>query len=114
MKDLLKIKLNLGTKKDLLKLALDQKEIIQYNAYKNTEVGKGDRSSMEKVVARLKLEDESWLEQEEELVILKNKASVVNNIVEVLQSYLNQGVDIDDVGNISQGYIKEFELGEYL
>lgn len=114
MKDLLKIKLNLGTKKDMLKLSLDQKEIIQYNAYKDTEIGSKDRSSMDKVVARLKLEDESWLEQEEELVLLKNKASVVNNIVEVLQSYLNKGVDIDEVNNFAEEYINEFELGEYL
>jgi len=114
MKDLLKIKLNLGTKKDLLKLALDQKEIIQYNAWKRLEENKSSREAMDKVVARLKLEDESWLEQEEELVILKNKSSVVNNIVEVLQSYLNKGININEVENISQSYIEEFELGEYL
>ena len=114
MKNLLKIKLNLGTKKDLLKLALDQKEIIQYNAYKETELGSKDRSSLEKVVARLKLGDETWLEQEEDLVILKNKATVVNNIVELLQGYINQGIDIGDVENIAEGYITNFELGEYL
>ena len=114
MKNLLKIKLNLGTEKDMLKLALDQKEIVQYNAYKETEVGSKDRSSLDKVVARLKLEDENWLEQEEELVILKNKASVVNNIVELLQGYINQGIDIDDVENMAEGYIRRFNLGEYL
>ena len=113
-KSILKIKLNLNTKKDLLKLALDQKEIIQYNAYKETELGSKDRSSLEKVVARLKLEDENWLEQEEELVILKNKASVVNNIVELLQSYTNQGIDVDVVEDIAEEYISEFSLGEYL
>jgi len=114
MKNLLKIKLNLNTKKDLLKLALDQKEIVQYNAYKETELGSKDRSSLEKIVARLKLEDGTWLEQEEELVILKNKASVVNNIVELQQGYINQGIDIEDVENIAKDYITDFELGEYL
>jgi len=58
MKELLKIKLNINTKKDLLKLTLDQKEIIQYNAYKDTELGSKDRSALDKVVAKLKLEDE--------------------------------------------------------
>jgi len=113
-KSVLKIKLNLGTKKDLLKLALDQKEIVQYNAYKETELGNKDRSSLEKVVARLKLEDETWLEQEEELVILKNKASVVNNIVELLQGYTTRGVNIDNIESIAEEYISDFDLGEYL
>ena len=114
MKNLLKIKLNLNTKKDMLKLALDQKEIVQYNAYKATEVGSKDRSAMDKVVARLKLEDENWLEQEEELVLLKNKATIVNNIVELLQGYINQGINIDDAENIAEDYILHFDLGEYL
>jgi len=114
MKNLLKIKLNLGTKKDMLKLALDQKEIVQYNAYKATEIGSKDRSSLEKVVARLKLEDETWLEQEEALVLLKNKATVVNNIIELLQGYINQGVDIEAVENVAEDYILDFDLGEYL
>jgi len=113
-KSVLKIKLNLGTKKDLLKLALDQKEIVQYNAYKETELGNKDRSSLEKVVARLKLEDETWLEQEEELVILKNKASVVNNIVELLQGHVMRGIDIDIIEGIAEEYISDFDLGEYL
>ena len=114
MKNLLKIKLNLGTKKDMLKLALDQKEIVQYNAWKSLEENSKSREAMDKVVARLKLEDENWLEQEEELVILKNKATVLNNIVELLQGYINQGIDIDDVENMAEGYILRFDLGEYL
>jgi len=114
MKNLLKIKLNLTTKKDLLKLALDQKEIVQYNAWKCLEENSKSRESLDKVVSRLKIEDETWLEQEEELVILKNKASVVNNIVELQQGYINQGIDISDVENIAEGYITDFDLGEYL
>ena len=114
MKSILKIKLNLGTKKDLLKLALDQKEIIQYNAWKSLEENSKSREAMDKVVARLKLEDENWLEQEEELVLLKNKATVVNNIVELLQGYINQGINIDDAENIAEDYILHFDLGEYL
>jgi len=113
-KRVLKIKLNLGTKKDLLKLALDQKEIVQYNAWKSLEENLKSREALEKVVARLKLEDENWLEQEEELVILKNKASVVNNIVELLQGYVTRDIDIDTIENIAEEYISDFELGEYL
>lgn len=114
MKDLLKIKLNLNTKKDLLKLALDQKEIVQYNAWKSLPENEKNRDAREKVVARLKLEDDTWLEQEEELVKLKALATVVNNIVEVNQSYLNQGIDIDDVETSCEIYINEFNLGEWL
>jgi hypothetical protein len=114
MEDLLKIKLNLNTKRDLLKLALDQKEIVQYSVYKQSNIGSKDRSAMDKVVARLKLEDETWLEQEEELVRLKTLATVVDNIVEINQAYLNQGIDIDDVEASCENYINEFNLGEWL
>lgn len=114
MKDLLKIKLNINTKKDLLKLTLDQKEIIQYNAWKSLEANKTSREALDKVVARLKLEDESWLEQEEELVLLKNKATVVNNIVDLMQGYLNQGTDISTLDSIAEDYINDFNLGEWL
>ena len=113
-KSILKIKLNLNTKKDLLKLALDQKEIIQYNAWKSLEENSKSREAMDKVVARLKLEDDTWLEQEEELVLLKNKVSVVNNITELLQGYINQGIDTDVVEDIAEEYISDFNLGEYL
>lgn len=109
MKDLLKIKLNINTKKDLLKLELDQKEIVQYNAWKSLPDNEKSREALEKVVAKLKLEDENWLNQEEELVILKNKATIVNNIVDMAQSYLNQGLTFNE-----EEYIQEFSLGEFL
>jgi len=38
----------------------------------------------------------------------------MNNIVDLVQSYINQGIDSDVVHDVVEDYINEFNLGEYL
>lgn len=114
MKEIIKIKFNLNSQRDYLKLKLDQKELIKYNEWKSLSENASSREAMEKVIAKLKLEDENWLLEESDLIELKNKATLVGNIYDVLLGYIGQGISAEIVDNMSDGYIEEFNLGEYL
>ena len=114
MKDIIAIKYNLNTQKDYLKLKLEQKELVEFNNWKSKEENIGSRESMDKTIARLKLEDESWMLEEADLIELKNKATLVGNIYDTLIVYLNQGFAKESVDKIANEYIEEFGLGEYL
>ena len=114
MRDIIAIKFNLNTQRDYLKLKLEQKELVEFNNWKSKEENIGSREAMEKVVAKLKLASDSWLNEEADLIELKNKATLVGNIYEVLIVYLNQGISKEVVDKISDEYIEEFGLGEYL
>ena len=69
---------------------------------------------MDKVVARLKLESDTWLKEEADLIELKNKATLAHNIYEVLVGYINQGFAKESVDKIADEYIETFNLGDYL
>ena len=114
MKDIIAIKYNLNTQRDYLKLKLEQKELVEFNNWKSMEENIGSRESMDKTIARLKLEDESWMLEEVDLIELKNKATLAGNIYDVLIVYLNQGFAKESVDKIANEYIEEFGLGEYL
>ena len=114
MKDIIAIKYNLNTQRDYLKLKLEQKELVEYSNWKAKEENTTSREAMEKVVAKLKLEDESWLLEEGDLIELKNKATLVGNIYEVLLGYIGQGISKEVVDRMSEEYTEEFNLGEYL
>ena len=114
MRDIIAIKFNLNNQRDYLKLKLEQKELVEFNNWKSKEENIGSREAMEKVVAKLKLASDSWLNEEADLIELKNKATLVGNIYEVLIVYLNQGISKEVVDKISDEYIEEFDLGEYL
>ena len=114
MKDIIAIKYNLNTQRDYLKLKLEQKELVEYSSWRAKDENASSREAMEKVVARLKLENDSWLNEEADLIELKNKATLVGNIYDVLVGYIGQGISKEVVDKIAEEYIEEFNLGEYL
>ena len=114
MKDIIAIKYNLNTQRDYLKLKLEQKELVEFNNWKAKDENSASREAMEKTIARLKLENDTWLNQEADLIELKNKATLVGNIYDTLIVYLNQGFAKESVDKIANEYIEEFGLGEYL
>ena len=114
MKEIIAIKYNLNTQRDYLKLKLEQKELVEYSNWRAKDENIGSRESMEKTVARLKLENDTWLCEEADLIELKNKATLVGNIYDVLIVYLNQGFAKESVDKIANEYIEEFGLGDYL
>ena len=114
MKDIIAIKYNLNTQKDYLKLKLEQKELVEYTKWRAKEENASSREAMEKVVAKLKLENDTWLNEEADLIELKNKATLVGNIYDVLVGYINQGLSKEVVDKISDEYIETFSLGELI
>lgn len=114
MKDIIRIKYEVNSARDSLKLKLEQKELIKYNNWKAQPENTSSREAMEKVVAKLKLEDENWILEEKELIELKNMATLVNNIYEVLLGFLNNKESLEFITRIEQNWIEEFDLGEYL
>ena len=114
MKEIIAIKYNLNTQKDYLKLKLEQKELVEYTNWKAKDENVNSREAMEKTVAKLKLENDTWLNQEADLIELKNKATLVGNIYDVLVGYIGQGISKEVIGKISDEYIEEFGLGAYL
>lgn len=114
MKDIIKIKYNVTSERDSLKLKLEQKELVEYYNWKSKDENASSREAMDKVVAKLKLEDTSWLLEEERLIELKNKATLVGNIYEVLLANLNHGMSLELVERLGDNYIDDFKLGEYL
>ena len=114
MKNIIKIKYNINLERDMLKLKLEQKEIVQYNSWKAIPENTSSREAMEKVVAKLKLDDSTWLEEESNLLVLKNRATLVNNLYEVLVGYIGKDYDIQSIDNIAEAWIEEFELGVWL
>ena len=114
MKDIIAIKYNLNTQRDYLKLKLEQKELVEYSNWRAKDENINNREAMDKVVARLKLESDTWLNEEADLIELKNKATLAGNIFDTLMSYLNQQIPKESVDRIANEYIEEFDLGEYL
>ena len=114
MKDIIAIKYNLNTQRDYLKLKLEQKELVEYTNWKSKEENANSRESMDKVVAKLKLESDSWLNEEADLIELKNKVTLVGNIYDILMSYLNQQIPKESVDRMSEEYIETFSLGDYV
>lgn len=114
MKDIIAIKYNLNTQRDYLKLKLEQKELVEYTNWRAKDENANSREAMDKTIARLKLENDTWLNEEADLIELKNKATLVGNIYDVLVGYIGQGISKEVVDKIAEEYIEEFNLGEYL
>ena len=114
MKDIIAIKYNLNTQRDYLKLKLEQKELVEYSNWRAKDENANSREAMDKVVAKLKLENDTWLNEEADLIELKNKATLVGNIYEVLVGYINQGISKEVVDRIAEEYIQQFDLGDYI
>ena len=114
MKEIIAIKYSLNTQRDYIKLKLEQKELVEFNNWKSKEENSSSREAMEKVVAKLKLNNDTWLNEEVDLIELKNKATLVGNIYDVLVGYIGQGISKEVVDRMSEEYIEEFNLGEFL
>jgi hypothetical protein len=71
-----------------LKVWLEQKEVIEYNTWK--EDNKTDRSAMDKVVAKLKLEDDNWLLQENEYYQAKIELDKLKSIYNIALKLLDR------------------------
>ncbi len=83
---LIELKIELETELKDLKLWLAQKEIVEYNTYK--EANPTDKSAMDKIVSKLKMNDETWLEKEQELIEKDVAYKKVSLIVESLLATL--------------------------
>ena len=81
---LLKLKIELERSYKELKLELKQKELVQYASYKLA--NSNDKSAKEKIIDSLKLADDQWLLQEEELLAKEGNLKIVNLIIDTLQS----------------------------
>lgn len=80
---LLKLRVNLERSYKELKLELKQKELVQYASYKLA--SPQDKSAKEKIIDSLKLADDDWLLQEEELLAKEGNLKIVNLIIDTLQ-----------------------------
>ena len=80
---LLKLRVNLERSYKELKLELKQKELVQYASYKLA--NPQDKSAKEKIIDSLKLADDQWLLQEEELLAKEGNLKIVNLIIDTLQ-----------------------------
>ena len=114
MKEIIAIKYNLNTQRDYLKLKLEQKELVEYSNWRAKDENINNREAMEKTVAKLKLENDTWLNEEADLIELKNKTTLVGNIYDVLVGYIGQGISKEVVDKISDEYIETFSLGELI
>ena len=80
---LLKLRVNLERSYKELKLELKQKELVQYASYKLA--NSSDKSSKEKIIDSLKLADDDWLLQEEDLLAKEGNLKIVNLVIDTLQ-----------------------------
>lgn len=110
---LIEQKIDLETELKDAKLWINQKEVVEYNTFK--EANPTSREAMDKVIARLKMEDETWLEKEAELVYKEVTYKKVALIIEVLNNTLNAMSRHEDISKgyfeeLQDGYIKSLEL----
>ena len=110
---LIEQKIELETELKDAKLWLNQKEVLEYSVYK--EANPSSREAMDKIVAKLKMEDETWLEKEGELISKEVTYKKVALIIEVLNNTLNAMSRHSDISKgyfeeLQDGYIKSLEL----
>lgn len=110
---LIELKIELETELKDAKLWVNQKEIVEYTNFK--EANPSSREAMDKVIARLKMEDEIWLEREADLITKEVTYKKVALIIEVLNSTLNAMSRHEDISKkyfeeLQEGYIKSLDL----
>ena len=109
---LLKLRVNLERSYKELKLELKQKELVQYASYKLANAQ--DKSSKEKIIDSLKLADDDWLLQEEELLAKEGNLKIVNLVIDTLQGTigamsLSKEIDKDYFDKLQEGYLSFLE-----
>ena len=71
-----------------LKLWLSQKEVVEYFNWK--QANPSDRTAMDKVIAQLKMNDDVWLEKEEEYYKWQNRYTYVKNIYDIVNNMMQR------------------------
>lgn len=109
---LLKLRVNLERSYKELKLELKQKELVQYASYKLA--NSSDKSSKEKIIDSLKLDDDQWLLQEEELLAKEGNLKIVNLIIDTLQGTIgamsfHKEIDKDYFDRLQDDYLAFLE-----
>lgn len=107
--EIFKAKVELESSYKELKLLLKQKESVKYAAFKAENLQ--DRSAKEKVIDSLKLEDDEWMLQEENLLVKEGHLKTISLIVETLQNTLSAMHSHPEIGmdyflELQEGYIK--------
>lgn len=108
----LKLKIELERSYKELKLELKQKELVQYASYKLANAQ--DKSAKEKIIDSLKLADDQWLLQEEELLAKEGHLKIVNLVIDTLQSTIgamsfHKEIDKDYFDNLQDDYLAFLE-----
>ena len=109
---LLKLRVNLERSYKELKLELKQKELVQYASYKLANAQ--DKSSKEKIIDSLKLADDEWLLQEEELLAKEGHLKIVNLVIDTLQGTIGAmsfhiEIDKDYFDKLQDDYLEFLE-----
>ena len=109
---LLQLRVNLERSYKELKLELKQKELVQYASYKLA--NSSDKSSKEKIIDSLKLADDAWLLQEEELLAKEGHLKIVNLVIDTLQSTIgamsfHKEIDKDYFDRLQDDYLAFLE-----
>ena len=109
---ILKLRVNLERSYKELKLELKQKELVQYASYKLANTS--DKSSKEKIIDSLKLADDQWLLQEEELLAKEGHLKIVNLVIDTLQSTIeamsmHKEIDRDYFDRLQDDYLEFLE-----
>ena len=109
---LLKLRVNLERSYKELKLELKQKELVQYASYKLA--NPQDKSAKEKIIDSLKLADDDWLLQEEELLAKEGHLKIVNLVIDTLQATIgamsfHKEIDKDYFDKLQDDYLAFLE-----
>lgn len=85
------IKSNAELRKEIadLKIWLNGKEILEYNAWKKRDENSKDRTAMDKIIIGLKAQDEEWMEKEETLRNAEILLTTQNLVMEVLKKMIS-------------------------
>jgi hypothetical protein len=108
----LKLKIELERSYKELKLELKQKELVQYASYKLANAQ--DKSAKEKIIDSLKLADDAWLLQEEELLAKEGHLKIVNLVIDTLQGTIgamsfHKEIDKDYFDKLQDDYLAFLE-----
>lgn len=108
----IKLKIELERSYKELKLELKQKELVQYASYKLANAQ--DKSSKEKIIDSLKLADDDWLLQEEELLAKEGHLKIVNLVIDTLQGTIgamsfHKELDKDYFDKLQEEYLAFLE-----
>ena len=109
---LLQLKIELERSYKELKLELKQTELVQYASYKLA--NPQDKSAKEKIIDSLKLVDDQWLLQEEELLAKEGHLKIVNLIIDTLQGTIgamsfHKEIDKDYFDKLQDDYLSFLE-----